>query len=64
MDTLSGAGQSGGAKLSDEHGNCSSTTVLLMLERQLREGRAKPGEWGMMMPFGPGLTLGTCLLQF
>jgi predicted naringenin-chalcone synthase len=47
-----------------EHGNCSSTTVLLMLERLLREGRAKPGEWGVMMAFGPGLTLETCLLQF
>jgi predicted naringenin-chalcone synthase len=47
-----------------EHGNCSSTTVLLMLERLLREGRAKSGEWGVMMAFGPGLTLETCLLQF
>jgi alkylresorcinol/alkylpyrone synthase len=47
-----------------EHGNCSSTTVLLMLERLLREGRARPGEWGVMMAFGPGLTLETCLLQF
>jgi predicted naringenin-chalcone synthase len=64
MDTLSGAGQSGGEKLSDEHGNCNSTTVLLMLERLLREGRAKPGEWGVMMAFGLGLTLETCLLQF
>jgi predicted naringenin-chalcone synthase len=47
-----------------EHGNCSSTTVLLMLERLLREGRARSGEWGVMMAFGPGLTLETCLLQF
>ena len=30
-----------------------------MLERLLREGRAKPGEWGVMMAFGPGLTLVT-----
>jgi predicted naringenin-chalcone synthase len=47
-----------------EHGNCSSTTVLLILERLLREGRARPGEWGVMMAFGPGLTLETCLLRF
>jgi alkylresorcinol/alkylpyrone synthase len=47
-----------------EHGNCSSTTILLMLERLLRDGRARPGEWGVMMAFGPGLTLETCLLQF
>lgn len=47
-----------------EHGNCSSATVLLILERMLREDRAKPGEWGVMMAFGPGLTLETALLRF
>lgn len=47
-----------------EHGNCSSATVLLMLDELLRSGRARPGEWGVMMAFGPGLTLETCLLRF
>jgi predicted naringenin-chalcone synthase len=47
-----------------DHGNCSSATVLLILERLLREERARPGEWGVMMAFGPGLTLETCLLRF
>jgi predicted naringenin-chalcone synthase len=47
-----------------EHGNCSSATVLLILDQLLRERRAKPGEWGVMMAFGPGLTLETCLLRF
>ncbi len=47
-----------------EHGNCSSATVLLILEQLLRERRARPGEWGVMMAFGPGLTLETCLLRF
>lgn len=47
-----------------EHGNCSSATVLLILERMLREGSAKQGEWGVMMAFGPGLTLETALLRF
>lgn len=46
------------------HGNCSSATVLLMLDELLRSGQAKPGEWGVMMAFGPGLTLETCLLRF
>ena len=64
MDTLRGAGQRGGAKLSDEHGNCTSTTVVLMLERLPREGRVKPGAWGVMMAFGPGLTLEIYLLRF
>jgi predicted naringenin-chalcone synthase len=47
-----------------EHGNCSSTTVLLILDRMLRERRAQPGDWGVMMAFGPGLTLETLLLRF
>ena len=47
-----------------DHGNCSSATVLLILERLLRSGRARPGEWGVMMAFGPGLTLETCLWRF
>ncbi|HEY7982869.1 MAG TPA: type III polyketide synthase [Ktedonobacterales bacterium] len=47
-----------------DHGNCSSATVLLILERLLRAGRARPGEWGVMMAFGPGLTLETILLRF
>ena len=47
-----------------EHGNCSSATVLLILERLLRSGRAQRGEWGVMMAFGPGLTLETALLRF
>jgi predicted naringenin-chalcone synthase len=47
-----------------EHGNCSSSTVLIMLDTLLRSGATKPGEWGVMMAFGPGLTLETCLLRF
>jgi predicted naringenin-chalcone synthase len=47
-----------------EHGNCSSPTVLLMLDTLLRSGRPQRGEWGVMMAFGPGLTLETCLLRF
>ncbi len=47
-----------------DHGNCSSATVLLILDRLLRSGQTKPGEWGVMLAFGPGLTLETCLLRF
>lgn len=47
-----------------DHGNCSSATVLLILDELVRSGRAHPGEWGVMMAFGPGLTLETCLLRF
>ncbi|HLY29986.1 MAG TPA: type III polyketide synthase [Ktedonobacterales bacterium] len=47
-----------------DHGNCSSATVLLILEALLQSGRPRRGEWGVMMAFGPGLTLETCLLRF
>jgi predicted naringenin-chalcone synthase len=47
-----------------DHGNCSSATILLILEDYIRSQRAKPGEWGVMMAFGPGLTLETALIRF
>lgn len=47
-----------------EHGNCSSTTVLMILDRLMRERRPRAGEWCVMMAFGPGLTLETALLRF
>jgi predicted naringenin-chalcone synthase len=51
-------------KVLREHGNCSSATVLMVLEEALKSGATRPGEWGVMMAFGPGLTLETCLLRF
>jgi acyl transferase domain-containing protein len=47
-----------------DHGNCSSPTVLLVLNRLLESGQTRRGDWGVMMAFGPGLTLETCLLRF
>ncbi|MEO7002064.1 MAG: type III polyketide synthase [Ktedonobacterales bacterium] len=47
-----------------EHGNCSSVTILLILDELLRSGQAHPGEWGVLMAFGPGLTLETALIRF
>lgn len=46
------------------HGNCSSATVLMELDTLMRSGVTRTGEWGVMMAFGPGLTLETCLLRF
>jgi alkylresorcinol/alkylpyrone synthase len=47
-----------------DHGNCSSATVLLILHALLRSGATRRSEWGVMMAFGPGLTVETCLLRF
>ncbi|WP_229400943.1 type III polyketide synthase [Micromonospora okii] len=44
----------------DEHGNCSSATVLLILDRLLRAER--PPNRILVLAFGPGLTLYAALL--
>lgn len=45
-----------------EHGNCSSATVLLILDRILDDGLS-PGDAVVVMAFGPGLTLYAALLR-
>lgn len=47
-----------------ERGNCSSATVLLILDDLLRSGATRSGEWGVMMAFGPGLSLELALWRF
>jgi alkylresorcinol/alkylpyrone synthase len=44
------------------HGNCSSPTVLLIVDR-LRRSKIG-GRWVVMLAFGPGLTLYAALLEF
>jgi predicted naringenin-chalcone synthase len=46
-----------------EHGNCSSATLLLVLE-ELRRRPLAPGAPVVAMAFGPGLTLYACLLRW
>ncbi|MBA2529293.1 MAG: type III polyketide synthase, partial [Euzebyales bacterium] len=46
-----------------EHGNCSSATVLLILDRIVAGGDLQPGEHVVAMAFGPGLTLYATLLR-
>ncbi|MEU0959904.1 type III polyketide synthase [Micromonospora aurantiaca] len=45
-----------------EHGNCSSPTVLLILDRLWRT-EPSPPRWVVMLAFGPGLTLYAVLLE-
>ena len=47
-----------------EHGNCSSTTVLLVMKEILEVERPAPGEYGVFMAFGPGLTMEGLLVRF
>ncbi|MGZ3145368.1 3-oxoacyl-[acyl-carrier-protein] synthase III C-terminal domain-containing protein [Lentzea chajnantorensis] len=46
-----------------EHGNCSSPTVLLVLDELVRGAGLRPGDPVVAMAFGPGLTLYTTLLS-
>jgi predicted naringenin-chalcone synthase len=46
-----------------ERGNCSSATVLLVLDALRAAGLPRPGRPAVAMAFGPGLTLYTLLLR-
>jgi len=46
-----------------EHGNCSSATVLLVLDRMRSDDVLRPGDHVVAMAFGPGLTLYAALLR-
>ncbi|MGH3666561.1 MAG: type III polyketide synthase [Egibacteraceae bacterium] len=45
------------------HGNCSSATLLLILDRISGRGELRPGDHVVAMAFGPGLTLYAALLR-
>ena len=47
-----------------DHGNISSGSFLVSLERLLGEGCASPGDRGVMITMGPGAQIETALLQF
>ncbi|MBF9234637.1 type III polyketide synthase [Microvirga alba] len=47
-----------------EYGNCASATVLLVLDHLIKHDRPQAGELGIMLAFGPGLTLEGALLRF
>jgi predicted naringenin-chalcone synthase len=45
-------------------GNCASATVLLVLENILRVDKPRRGEHGVLLTFGPGLTIEGAVLRF
>ena len=48
----------------ETRGNCSSTTILLILEEIIKQDRPAPGDLGVLMAFGPGLTMEGALVRF
>jgi predicted naringenin-chalcone synthase len=45
-------------------GNCASATVLLVLENILRVDQPRHGEYGVLLAFGPGLTIEGAVMRF
>ncbi len=50
-------------KVLRDHGNMSSATVLFVLDEIQRRG-PNPGDYGVMMAFGPGLTMEAALVRW
>ena len=46
------------------YGNMSSATVLFVLDRIIQMGSSRAGDYGVMMAFGPGLTMEASLVQW
>lgn len=45
-------------------GNMSSATVMFVLDHIIEFGAPQPGDYGIMMAFGPGLTMESLLVQW
>jgi alkylresorcinol/alkylpyrone synthase len=46
------------------YGNMSSATILFVLDEIQHHSQPRPGDWGFLMAFGPGLTLQAALVQW
>jgi predicted naringenin-chalcone synthase len=60
---ISGAALGASRRALVDHGNCSSATVLLVLESLAQERRPLKGRHLVAMAFGPGLTLCAALMR-
>jgi predicted naringenin-chalcone synthase len=47
-----------------EYGNMSSPTILFVLDRIQRRGAPQAGDHGVLMAFGPGLTMESALVRW
>ncbi len=46
------------------YGNMSSATIFFVLDEIIRQGQPQPGDYALLLAFGPGLTIELCLVQF
>jgi predicted naringenin-chalcone synthase len=47
-----------------DYGNLSSASVLFILDRFLGSERPRPGDWGLLLAFGPGFSAEALLLRW
>lgn len=47
-----------------QYGNMSSATILFVLDEIIKQGRPQPGDHAVLLAFGPGLTMESCLLRW
>ena len=46
------------------YGNMSSATILFVLDEIINQGQPRPGDYALLLAFGPGMTVEFCLLQW
>jgi alkylresorcinol/alkylpyrone synthase len=46
------------------YGNMSSATIFFVLDEIMQHGQPRPGDYALLLAFGPGLTLELCLTQW
>lgn len=46
------------------YGNMSSATIFFVLDEIMQQGRPQPGDYTLLLAFGPGLTIELCLAQW
>lgn len=46
------------------YGNMSSATIMFVLDKIIQSNEPQPGDYGVMMAFGPGLTMESLLLRW
>lgn len=47
-----------------DYGNMSSATIFFVLDDIIQQGRPQPGDYALLLAFGPGLTIELCLAQW
>jgi alkylresorcinol/alkylpyrone synthase len=46
------------------YGNMSSATIFFVLDYIFKQGQPRPGDYALLLAFGPGLTIELCLIQW